>query len=129
MQYTYMGEIVYPLLLTSIKCSILCLYLRIFGINQRFRRVTYGLLGIAIAWGIGVTFGAAFQCEPVAAAYDALILHKSCINVGHYFVASGIANILVDVGILALPLPSLWRLQLATRRKVTISIIFMLGVL
>lgn len=124
-----MGEIVYPLSLTFIKCSILCLYLRIFGVNQRFKRVTFGLLAIAAAWGIGVTAGAAFQCRPVAAAYDVLITHKSCINVRDYFVASGITNILIDVGILVLPLPSLWKLQLATSRKLTISIIFMLGIL
>ena len=102
-----MGEVVYPLSLTFIKCSILCLYLRIFGINQKFKRARYGLLAIAVAWGISVTVAAIFQCKPIAAAYDPRIVEKRCINVRDYFVATSILNVIVDVGILALPLPSL----------------------
>ena len=128
-QFNYMGEVVYPLSLTFIKCSILCLYLRIFGINSTFRRVTHALLAIAVTWGISVTLGAVFQCRPIDAAYNPLILDKKCINVRDYFVATSILNVLIDVGILALPLPSLWKLQLATSRKITITSIFLLGIL
>lgn len=128
LKYNYMGEIVYPLSLSFIKCSILCLYLRIFGINSTFRRVTYGLLAMAVVWGISVTLGAIFQCNPIAAAYNPMITQKKCINIRDYFVATSILNVLIDVGILALPLPSLWKLQLATHRKLTISAIFLLGI-
>ncbi len=124
-----MAEMTYVLALTFSKCSILCLYLRIFGINPRFRKVTYGLTAIAVAWGTIVTAVAIFQCSPIAAAYDPLILHKSCINVRDYFVVTGILNIVIDVAILILPMPSLWKLQLPTSRKLTLSIIFTLGIL
>ena len=124
-----MGEIVYAVGLTLTKCSILFLYLRIFGINQRFRRIAYGLLVIAVAWGTSLTIGAIFQCKPIAAAYDPLISHKSCIKVRDYFVVTSILNVLIDVAILVLPLPLLWQLQLSTSRKLTLSVILTLGIL
>ncbi|CAD6583701.1 MAG: hypothetical protein ASARMPREDX12_001423 [Alectoria sarmentosa] len=127
-KFVYMGEIVYAVGLTLTKCSILFLYLRIFGINRRLRRIAYGLLGIAVSWGISLTTGAIFQYKPIAAAYNPLISQKTCIKVRDYFVVTSILNVLIDVAILVLPLPLLWQLQLSTSRKLTLSVIFTLGI-
>ena len=125
-----MGEVTYPITLTFIKCSILCLFLRIFGtVKKSFRVATYTILGLAIAWGISVSITAAFQCKPIAAAWNPDITSKHCINIRDYFVSTSSLNVVIDFAILILPLPPLWRLQLATSRKVTISSIFLLGIL
>ena len=128
-QYNYINEILYPLILTFVKCSIVCLLLRVFGTGKRFRRTTYVLLILAIAWGISVSLVAAFQCTPIAAAWDPTIQYYHCFDHQAYFVGTSILNVMIDIAILALPIPSLWKLKLPMTRKLVISGIFMLGIL
>ncbi len=50
-QYTFLSELYYATDITLIKCSILCFYLRIFGVNRRFRLMCYGMIAFVVVWG------------------------------------------------------------------------------
>jgi len=108
------------------------MYLGIFGINIVFRRCTYVLLVVAALWGISTGLVAIFQCHPIAAAYDMKLQQMKgtkCIHLTQYLVSTSILNVVVDAVILVLPLRILWTLQLRTSRKVSLSFVFLLGIL
>lgn len=116
-------EATFPFLNTAVKLSILFLYRRIFGINKTFMWLWYG----NVLWTLGVFGGlnAALwgQCKPISDFWN---LEK-----GHVcrmpFAASLVVNIMNAVGdflIMILPLPSIWQLQLPTRKKFGVAGIF-----
>jgi hypothetical protein len=45
------------------------------------------------------------------------------------YIINGIGNMLLDIAILVLPLPTIWKLKLPTAQKVGLALIFSLGIL
>lgn len=105
--------------------SILWLYRRIFAVAH-FRRYCLVLLIINGCYGISFLIVYLTNCTPVDQLYNP---HPD----GHCrdmqisdFATVGI-NILLDIAILVLPLPTLWSLQLPVRKKVVITIMLSFG--
>lgn len=74
------------------------------------------------------TFILAFQCDPVAAAWDiALASSAKCQALGPIIIGPEITNIFVDVTILALPINMIRGLQMQTRQKILLSLVFLFG--
>ncbi|QKX55048.1 uncharacterized protein TRUGW13939_02140 [Talaromyces rugulosus] len=44
------------------------------------------------------------------------------------YIINGIGNMILDVAVLALPLPTIWKLKLPTAQKLGLAVIFSLGV-
>lgn len=45
------------------------------------------------------------------------------------YIINGIGNMILDIAVLALPLPTIWKLKLPTAQKLGLAIIFSLGIL
>lgn len=43
------------------------------------------------------------------------------------FIATAISNMVVDIAILAVPIPIVWRLKVSIRQKIALSGVFLLG--
>ena len=127
--YTYANEIVYASIVTAIKSSILCFYLRIFAIDKNFVKIVYIFLALVVAWGIATLLTAVLQCIPVSAAWNQHLPRSHCFNYRAWLIATNVPNIIIDFGILLLPMPQVWRLKLSTWRKISVSGVFLLGVL
>ena len=67
-------------------------------------------------------------CMPVAKNWDSLI-PGTCANQKMAYLFAGIVNLILDVGIITLPIPVLWRLQMPFGRKLSIAAMFGLGIL
>ena len=128
-QYTYLSELYYATDITLVKCSILCLYLRIFGINRKFSMLCYGMIAFVVAWGVAVFFVTIFQCEPVRAAWDKNISGEHCLNLKHFLIGTNVPNIVADAGVIALPVPLVWKLQLSRMRRVGLVTVFLFAAL
>ena len=111
----------------AIKISFLLLYRRIFVI-QWFMRATLVVAALVFAWSMAVTFSVIFECQPVGSYWQPL-LQQHCIDSQKFYWANGISNLLLDVIILTLPIPVIWRLQMSLRRKISLTVIFALGIL
>ncbi|KAF2468387.1 uncharacterized protein BDR25DRAFT_205126, partial [Lindgomyces ingoldianus] len=119
------AEIMYNAAIPLIKSSILLLYHRIFP--QRW--LNQALLGLGlfiIAYSVAQILADIFQCTPVDSIWGAS-LKKHCIKYPMLIKICGIINILTDVAILALPIPSLWRLNLSAARKRLLLLMFLIG--
>lgn len=110
------------------KTSLLFLYYRIFGVVKYFRYALWASAFVVLAYWIPTTILAFLGCTPFERNWDKSI-PGSCVNLVAFFRWNGICNLLIDVLILALPLPMVWRLNVAVRQRVELSGIFLLGVL
>lgn len=70
-----------------------------------------------------------FACTPISKAWDPLITTGHCINTLALNVAASIINFISNLAILILPQLSIWKLQMDTRRKIQVSVLFLLGIL
>lgn len=108
------------------KISILALYLRIFT-NNSVRRACYILIAILIANWIAFLFALTFQCSPVAFQWDKKIPGGRCSNISAFYKSTSAPNILTDLVIMVLPIPTIWQLQVSTIRKVGLMFVFLVG--
>ena len=64
---------------------------------------------------------------PLAANWDRTIPGAKCGNMRAVFISVGTINLILDVGVIILPMPVLWNLQLALRKKLGLTAIFGIG--
>lgn len=119
-------QVIYFANSAATKISLLLLYYRIFGVNQKLRLAMMVCGFFSISYFIACTFTALFGCHPVSYFWNK---HQSgkCINQVKFFRGNGIVNLLIDVMILCLPMPLVWRLKIERRQKITLSALFLLG--
>jgi hypothetical protein len=107
------------------KIAIVLLYQRIF-ISRGFRMAAWTAMFILAGWTVATVGATIGQCNPIQGAWDKNI-KASCINSDIFWVVYAVGNILTDVMVLALPIPSILSLKLNVRDKVLLCGIFLLG--
>ncbi|OCL03126.1 hypothetical protein AOQ84DRAFT_227968 [Glonium stellatum] len=127
LKYIYTGEILYPFVIVPVKCSICCLYIRIFGIYKAFRWYNYLFIVITVLWGLANLFGLIFQCHPIHEAWNPSGDRSMCVNLKAFLVGTNTPNVILDFLILVAPIPLIWRLHLLTRKKILIIAVLTLG--
>jgi hypothetical protein len=115
----------YKIIIYLTKASILLLYIRIFVVTP-FRRAAWAMLVIVIAWGVGSTLVAIFQCHPIRRVYD-ISAAGNCISNTVVWYANGGFNITSDIVILLMPLPVISSLQLLRKDRVGLILVFTAG--
>ncbi|KAF2681996.1 hypothetical protein K458DRAFT_371306 [Lentithecium fluviatile CBS 122367] len=118
------------LAVTLVKISFLDLFISIFASADRFRVVANALMGITASYGVSFTIVTLAGCQPFDANWDKLS-HPDykCINTSKFYVVQGAIGAVLDILILLLPLPIIWKLQLKTSKKVGLTIVFTVGIL
>ncbi|KAH7389960.1 hypothetical protein BKA66DRAFT_510953 [Pyrenochaeta sp. MPI-SDFR-AT-0127] len=121
--------VVYKLVVTLIKVSILMMYLRL-AVNQTFERLCKGtMVLLVIAQFIVITVVLA-QCKPLYKLWDFNgQVQGHCINANAFYHATSAFHIMMDIWILVLPLKLIMRIPRPPREKVALFAIFGLGVI
>ena len=104
---------------------MLLFYSRIFKTNY-FRVALWVTGGVVTAWFIAIEVSVLANCIPIHALWD-FTPGAKCINLRAFFLGAGIPNILLNVIILILPLPMIWRLGIEPMQKAALSGVFLLG--
>ncbi|KAG8167420.1 hypothetical protein KVR01_003109 [Diaporthe batatas] len=109
------------------KLAILSLYNRIFTTPQ-FRRWSYGVSALVIGYCIAYFCVYMTNCEPIDHMWNPTPDgHCRDGHVGEYCTLA--INMFLDLVILILPMPTLWKLKLPTRKKVAVTAMFSFGLL
>ncbi|KAK8105265.1 hypothetical protein PG999_008624 [Apiospora kogelbergensis] len=108
-----------------VKASILLFYNSIFTVRP-FRIAVYVMLGIVVAWTITYIFANLFTCFPVTTLIEPFYGNK-CINAVPMWLSVVGSDLVVDVGILLMPVPMVMRLQLPWKDKLGVLGMFGLG--
>ncbi|KAL6233066.1 hypothetical protein BDW75DRAFT_7434 [Aspergillus navahoensis] len=119
-------QFLWVLSLSCTKISILFLYLRIFPVRWLVVS-SYATMGVIVAWAIATILAGCLICRPFAYNWDKTIPGGYCGDQVTSFTITGIVNLLTDVVVLVLPMHNLYRLQMATYKKVTLIAVFGLG--
>ena len=92
-------------------------------------RIAYAIGGVTVAYWLSTVVTALLICRPFAYNWNKFTISGRCGNVPAYYLSTGIVNLIIDVAIIALPLPKLWGLQMKTSKKLALTAIFSLGAL
>ncbi|CAF9942279.1 hypothetical protein IMSHALPRED_003450 [Imshaugia aleurites] len=109
----------------AIKISILLFYRRLFPVRRLL--VASSIIGaIVLAWYIAVEITAISQCLPIR-YYWQRVGHGHCIQTTNFYITLAALNLATDVAVLILPIPVIWQLQIRKSKKLSLSVIFLLG--
>ena len=111
---------------TSTKISIVHFYITIFRSNKTFLKFAYAVMCFVSAFGVAVIITDLLSCRPLSKIWDPL-QPGVCENIIKTLIAHSSCNMAIDFIIILLPMTMLWRLQMATYRKIELTIIFALG--
>ena len=118
-------EVTWAIAMATIKTAILLLYWRLFP-NKHLRWTIYAVEAFVLASSSALLFGMIFQCLPIYAVWKIQLRHR-CIDQRSFYVASAAINMVSDVIILAVPMPVVWGLKLSVSRKITLSLVLLVG--
>lgn len=125
-------EILFGVVLTIVKLSILWFYWKVFATNSGHninKRIIQAAAILCVIWFIIVTFIVVFQCHPIDAYWNQLAQPPNCMNTPRLLLGYEISNLFLDVFILCIPLPIVWKLNLQTSKRTGLVGIFLLGAL
>ncbi|TVY17219.1 Satratoxin biosynthesis SC1 cluster protein 4 [Lachnellula arida] len=131
--YANIVQILYGPTMFTVKLSILLQYMRIFVPRREGNTAMFVLIHIVLwadlAFYTVDTLLEIFSCNPRALNWNKLIDHGSCFNIEVLIISAGAINVVSDCVMLFLPMFSIWRLQLSTKKKAQISAVFACGLL
>lgn len=112
------------------KMSILGFYLRVFP-GATFRKICWVTIGICAAYIPAFCLTTIFHCSPVSYTWTSWTgeTEGTCANFNAFAWAHAIVNIILDLFIMALPLPQIWNLNMGRRKRVLLVLMFSVGVL
>ena len=84
---------------------------------------------LVVLYAVIDLFVAIFECRPVAFSWDKTIQGGYCIKQADFYRWNGVANLLIDFIIWSLTLPVIWRLHMNVKQRLSLSAVFLLGIL
>lgn len=125
LQMFYAVEIIYTWIKLVAKASIVLFYMRVFP-SRGFHIACYACLCYCGLSATLFTFVIAFQCQPVSAVWDRFISGK-CLDVNAIGYAGAILSIVEDIVLVLLPLPELRKLQIGSKQRAGVALMFCLA--
>lgn len=101
-----------------VKTSVLLLYIRVFGAVKQHKITGCIVIILNFVQFVAVNLLVIFTCTPVTG---------HCLDSGKEFLAATISNIMIDVIILAMPMPMLWQLEMSSKQKIGLVGVFAAG--
>jgi hypothetical protein len=124
-QPVYISENLYVIDLALSKISILVFYLRIFP-HEWFRYTAFGTIAMITTSTIIIFLMTVFSCHPIAYFWDRDLGGK-CLDVNALAYANSGMSIVQDLIIVALPIPVLFGLNMSTKKKIGVGLMFAVG--
>ena len=121
-------EPIYAITVMLIKVSILLFLLRLFPVAS-FRPLAYIIMFVVVGNYVPTAIISIVSCNPPSKTWDVSVTEGSCIDKAAFYVASGAINVVTDILIFVLPLPTIWTLQVPPRQRFGLVLVFMTGIL
>lgn len=103
------ASVLWAVAIAFVKLSILAFYLLLFR-NPVIKNVTYVLAGLFVSLMVAVVLAALLVCRPLAFNWNRSI-RGTCGDTHGLYLSGGIIILILDISIVALPMPMLWGLQ------------------
>ncbi|KAH7325746.1 hypothetical protein B0I35DRAFT_117866 [Stachybotrys elegans] len=133
---SYVTNVVQMTALGPTKLAVLLLYRRIFNIDSRgdgrvFHAISMTLVAFVAIWTVAFFWTNVFNYTPISDQWTKppSEANGTYEDVTTMYNAQCFADMTLDVFIIILPIPQVWKLHISLRRKLQISGIFMLGII
>lgn len=123
----YVSIVMYNASLLAVKLTFLFQYYRILAV-PKMRRIYLAAIIIVGCWSLSQVLIAIFACTPVQGFWDTTIKSTCIPDYPFWYINAG-GNIITDICVFLLPLPSLSNLKLVKSQKIVLLGIFCLGFL
>jgi hypothetical protein len=125
---TFSTSVLYFLVTCTTKISFLLLLYRIFAISRSFRLWIYAAEAVVVAFWISATVADCLNCIPLEWTWkNGNADPRYCINYNAFWLGTGVSESVIDLGILALPIGMISKLQLDRGKKYAVVGLFLLG--
>ncbi|ORY11109.1 hypothetical protein BCR34DRAFT_601561 [Clohesyomyces aquaticus] len=104
------------------------LYIDIF-ITRTFKHACWGVMAATVVYALVLIPVYIFSCKPVSAGWDPLRVQSHYFPSRYHALACVSAGMTLDIIIVAVPLPVVWKIKMPARKKVGVSAMFSLGLL
>ncbi|KAL1970675.1 hypothetical protein VTN77DRAFT_4319 [Rasamsonia byssochlamydoides] len=121
----FASEFFWSISIASFRLSILCLYIQIFP-TPIIGYFAYASMTIVGLFFIGSIITILTICRPIAFTWDKT-LHGVCGDEATAELVAASFNMVLDVVIVLLPFPVVWKLQMAKQKKAAVLATFALG--
>jgi hypothetical protein len=108
------------------KLSVLLMYTAIMPTPSMIRSA-WTIGGLIVCWNLGDILAGFLICRPLARNWD-FTLEGTCGSQPSFYFAMGIINLVYDAVMIALPIPHLLRLEMATKKKILAIALFSVGI-
>ncbi|KAK3934016.1 hypothetical protein QBC46DRAFT_429444 [Diplogelasinospora grovesii] len=125
-QTTYAFVIVYITCVSTTKVSILLFYRRMFGTSI----IWFIVFGFTVAHWTEVTVGFLSGCRPASyywRQYTDPTAQGICIDTARFYFINGVLRMLINVSILLVPIPAVYKLHMPRAQKMLVCGILLLG--
>ena len=85
------------------------------------------MMVIVIALAVGTELAFLLKCTSLKSIWNHTMEGSHCVNLDLVFKLTASLAICIDVAILVIPTPTVWKLKMNTRRKAALSGIFFVG--
>lgn len=128
-KFTIANRPIYNTYLWLLKLVLLDFFCRHFHTSPNARRMIWWIYGSVFF----ATWAAAFivgftECDPIAKYWTVIPAPGKCVQAQVQLIVLGVLNILTDLMLLLLPLPTLFSLQTPWKRKLRLMVICTLGI-
>ncbi|PSR78342.1 hypothetical protein BD289DRAFT_344144, partial [Coniella lustricola] len=120
-QLLYFSSVALP------KLSILCLYKRLFNWKGSILVLWRVIFALTVMTSVALDGATLFQCRPLQYWWDRTIEGGTCFDTQAFFHASAIPGCLLDASIMALPVGTIWRLQINMIKRLALLGIFIVA--
>lgn len=111
-----------------VQLSLLAFLLRVFATHS-FKVCVWVFMGIVVIFGTGNTFAMIFPTDPIPFFWKGWAgeMEGTGIDMNLFCWVRSAIEIALDISIICLPLPHLYRLQMSWRKKVQVLAMFSVG--
>lgn len=130
-QVIHIGTNLYTICVIGVKSAILLEWIRIFnphGVRNLFYWTCVSLLSANVVYYIGTAIAEHFSCIPYEKLWNRL-LPGACYDWRPVNLSAAVVNIASDIIILCAPQRVIWNLRLSRKRKLGVSVVFLVGIM
>ncbi|PLB50872.1 hypothetical protein P170DRAFT_406305 [Aspergillus steynii IBT 23096] len=111
----------------AFRLAIICLYLELFQVAWFYRCAITTIVLVVLYW-LASILTITLLCRPINSNWNPTI-ERTCGNVAKTEYASAGFNLAVDLLVVTLPMPIVWKLQMTEKKKFGVTAAFLLGLI
>jgi hypothetical protein len=108
------------------KLALLTVYIQLSP-QKWFRIAAWFSIVVVALYTSVITLLMFFHCHPVRRAFDFKIQSGYCLDAGVLYMATAVSNIITDVMLFVLPIPTILKLKMSRSHKIACILIFGIG--